>query len=177
MKLMPPYKKRRQKRSNKNFVAIPFDASITLGTLAAGGVIATDIFGTVLGEDLFVLSIDGLWSSQGHTSGEGPIHVGFAHDDYTGPEIAENLGAELTDPDDKIAQERSRRLVRKSGVFMQDAATPQTLNHGTSIRNKLKFSVGDGHNVSAWALNNSGATLTTGTVIRIVGTLYGRWQR
>ncbi len=169
------YTRRRRKRS-KDFVAIPFEAEIALLALADNVVLKGDIFSAVLGEDLYVISIDGTWTTKGHTALEGPISVGFAHDDLSVGEIAEATQAELTDPDDIIQKERARRPVRKVGAFVGFSSN-EVLNNGVPIRQKMKISVGDGHNVSMWAENRSGAPLTTGTLVQCTGTLYGRWQR
>lgn len=94
--------RRLRRRSNRNFVAIPFTAAVALGTLGSGGVISGDLLGSALGEDLYILSIDGQWAVRSITAGEGPLQVGFAHDDLSTTEIGEYLTAELTDPDDII---------------------------------------------------------------------------
>ncbi len=173
---MAKYTKRKQRR-NRNFVAIPFEVSIPLGTLGNGIVICGDLLGADLGEDIYVLSIDGLWSIRELTAGEQPIQVGYAHKDLTVTEIKEATEAEVTDPDDIIAKERARRPVRRAGVFAKGAEVDYTLAHGEHIRTKMKFSVGNGHNICIWAKNKSGSTLTTGGFVQCSGTLYGRWQR
>ncbi len=166
---------RKRSSRGRNFVAIPFQTALTLGTLAdLTAFITSTVSG--FGEDIYVLSVDALWALHTHTAGEGPISVGLAHGDLTVTEIKENLQAEMTDPDDIIAKERSRRPVRKSGIF-SGLNTEEALANGEQIRTKVKFSVGDGHNLNAWAFNQSGAALTTGTVIQVIGTIYGRWQR
>ena len=164
----------RRRRNRTGFVAIPFEDDISLATLAHNTVISSDVM--TLGEDLFCISVDALWSKSDGTAGEGPIHVGFAHGDLTVTEIQEALSANLTDPDDIIARERARRPVRKSASFPQIAAD-EVVASGLPIRTKLRFSLGDGHPLRTWAYNRSGATLTTGVNIRVSGTLYGRWQR
>ncbi len=172
-----PNKTHTRKRSRgKNFVAIPFSAAITLGTLGVGTVINAGMLGASLGEDLFCISVDINWALRGFTAAEGPISVGVAHSDYSVGEIGENLDAELTDPDDKIQQERARRLVRRSGMF-PGLASNEVLNQGTPLRTTMKFSVGDTFNPSIWARNLGPSALTTGAIVQLDGTLYGRWQR
>ncbi len=139
-------------------------------------VVEDDLLGNPFGEDIFVISIDGQWAMLDHTGGEGPIEVGFSHGDLSTTEIAECLVAELTDPDDIIQKERSRRPVRRAGTFHGLQAV-ETLNDGKPIRTQMKISIGNGHDVGIWAANRDAATLTTGTVIVCDGTLYGRWQR
>ncbi len=111
-----------------------------------------------------------------HTAGQGPIYVGICHSDLTVTEVREALQAEMTDPDDIIAKERSRRPVRKLGVF-KSIDLDDTINDGMPLRKKIRFAVGDGHNLQLWAFNRSGAALTTGSIITALGTLYGRWLR
>lgn len=129
-----------------------------------------------LGEDLYCLSIDTTWSSVDHTAKEGPIVVGVAHGDLSVTEIKEATEAEMTDPDDIIARERARRPVRTIGVFDGETEN-EKLNDGRMLRTKMKFSVGDGHQPVLWAKNKDTAQLTTGTLIKVNGVLYGRWQR
>jgi len=172
-----PKRNRRYKRSRKkNFVAIPFNTAITVGAPVADAVVAVDALGNDLGEDLYLISLDAAWSIRDHTVAEGPLQVGVAHGDLSVTEIAEAINAEMTDPDDIIQKERSRRPVRKAGAFA-GLSSEEVLENGAMVRTKCKFSIGDGHNLSLWVINSSGATLTTGTLINIIGTLYGRWQR
>ncbi len=168
-----PYRRRR----NRNFVAIPFSTRLPLSTLADGTVLKGDVLGSDLGEDLYIVSIDAQIAIRGATAGEGPILVGFAHDDLSVAEINEALEAELTDPDDIIAKERARRPVRKTGLFSVINAN-EVLNDGKAVRTKCRWSEGDGnHRIALWARNQSGATLSTGAILEWFGTVYGRWQR
>ncbi len=172
---------RRRRRKSKNrsgFVAIPFSGSLALSTLGNGAALSANLLGAVFGEDIFIISVDIMFSMDTLTSGEVPIIVGLSHSDLSDTEIVEALVAELTDPDDIIAKERARRPVRKVGAFVvENSAGDIALNDGKPIRQKVKFSVGDGHNLDMFAFNNSGATLTTGAIVSFDGTIYGRWQR
>lgn len=169
--------KHKGKRRNYNkFVAIPFQSTITLGTLADQTALLSSLLGAELAEDLFVLSIDGEWSVRQNALDDGPVSVGFCHNDYDVAEIAENLTIEISDPGNKIAQERSRRLIRKAGTFSM-ATVGQSLANGRPIRTKMKFLIDNGHGPGMWAFNHSGSGLTTGGVIHCWGTIYGRWIR
>ncbi len=168
--------KKRSKRNRRNFVAIPFTASFALTTLGDDIVLTTALLGSGLNENLFIMSIDAMWSLKGHTPGEVPIQFGFNHDDLTVTQIAENLSAELTDPDDIITKEQLRRPVRKAGFFSDNTAS-QTINDGKLLRTKIKFMVGEGHQIALWIQNRSGNALTTGSIIECNGTIYGRWSR
>ncbi len=170
-------KKKSKRNRSKNFVAIPFSMQIPLSTLADATVIQADILGSALGEDLFVISIDAMFTLKDLTAGEVPLQVGFSHSDLSVGEVNEALNAELTDPDDIIQKERARRPVRRAGTFNLGSIGDLELADGVPQRTKMKFSVGDGHNISAWLANKSGATLTTGAIMHCNGTIYGRWQR
>ncbi len=164
---------RKRRRSNKNFVAIPINTQQALGTLADETVLTFPLT-TAFGEDLFCISADLLISTDAMQ--EGPLGVGAAHGDYTVAEIKEYVDANLTDPDDKIAQERARRQIRRVGLFPSQGNN-EVLNDGKPIRVKLKFSVGDTKTLNVWAMNHSGGALTTGATLTVTGTIYGRWQR
>ncbi len=129
-----------------------------------------------MAEDLYVMSVDSTWAMHDNTSDENPISVGIAHNDLSVTEISEALLAEMTDPSDIIARERSRRPVRRVGTFSGPELN-QVLNDGKNIRTKVKFVIGDGHQLAVYAVNRSNATLTTGTQIELEGVIYGRWLR
>ncbi len=163
-----------RRRRGPRMVWIPINGSIALGALTGGTVIATAEI--TFGEDFFLVGTKLTWTLRGLTGGEVPITVGFAHGDLTVAEVTEALDAELSDPDDIITKEQSRRPVRMVGAF-NDSTTDQELNNGTPVRRVAKFSIGDGHSFNIWARNQSGATLTTGSTVQANGHIYGRWQR
>lgn len=167
--------KKKFKKNRRGFVAIPFNAILTLGALVTNAIVIVSTMGSVFGEDIYIISVDATWSLRNFTAAEGPVHVGYTHSDLSTTEVQENLDAELSNPDDIIAKERSRRPVRKVGTFSQ-GLTDQSLNDGKVLRSKIKFSVGDGFNLDVYAINR-GANLTTGGIIHVSGTIYGRWQR
>ncbi len=168
--------RRRRIARSRGFVAIPFEFELSLATLGDGIVTAGAILAANFLEDFYCISIDSYWSLRNADAGEGPLLVGFAHGDLTVTEIKEALEAEMVEPDNIIAKERSRRPVRKSGKF-RGLNTEEVLNLGVEIRTKLRFSVGSGHTLDAWLQNRSGAALAGGTTLAADGTLYGRWQR
>lgn len=170
-------KKKRNSKNRRNFVAIPYNGTLTLGTLADNVVAIAALLSSVLGEDLYIISVDIYVSFRDTTGGEILLIVGLAHGDLTVTEILENLDAELTDPDDIIAKERARRPVRRFGVFNQVGAPEQGLNDGKKIRVPIRFSVGDGFNLNVFVVNRTGAALTTGGFLEFSGTIFGRWQR
>ncbi len=176
-----PVAKNTKKRSSKNFVAIPFSGSLPLVTLASEALLSGDVFPGVLTEDFYAISVDLNAQILALTAGEGdPMSCGFAHGDYTDPQIEENLEVSFLGPGSKIAQERARRLVRNTGIFASETVghTSMKLYGRTgvgNIRTKLKFVVNSNKNLSIWVLNKSGAALTTGSNLRFQGTVYGRW--
>ncbi len=163
-----------RRRKRRSLFWIPFETSLSLGTLLNDIVLAAGIL--TFGEDFFVVSVRAAWSWRGATAGEGPIVVGYAHGDLTVTEIAEAIAAEVTDPDDIIAKERARRPVRLVGQ-MATIDAEGSLADGEVRSRAIRFSVGDGHALNIWAQNQSGATLTTGNNLQITGHILGRWQR
>ncbi len=171
---MAARKGRRYTKRRRGFIAIPFNAFLALSTLGDDTVLTEPMI--TFGEDIYIMSVDALWTIKGHTANEGPLQVGFNHGDLNATEVEEALEANLQDPDDIIAKEHARRPVRRAGTFAGNESH-ESLNHGVQIRTKLKFSVGETFALNAWCQNQAGATLTTGTTINIVGTIFGRWQR
>ncbi len=164
-------KKGRRSRKRASVVVLRFTFSLALDTLANVTVVKTNVFTGDSITKLFLLSIDCLWSLRDATAGQGPIAVGFAHEDYLTTEIKEALEADTLSTGDKIANEHSRRLIRDAGVFT-GLGGDTTLNNGNAKRTKLRFTIEDGFNLAVWAYNQSGVTLTTGGVVRGVGKAY-----
>ncbi len=162
-------------RNRRGFQAIPFSAQFTLGALTSGTVIQNNVI--TWGEDIYVISIDAAWTLVTSDADDGPIEVGWCHGDLSVAEVAEALDAEVSDPDDIIAREHARRPVRAVGVFPGATAASEQLFDGAIRRRKMRFSIGDGHNLNAWARNNAGSDLVAGASIEVTGTIYGRWQR
>ncbi len=153
---------------------MPFNTTIALSTLGSGVVLLQNAIAS-LGESFYAVSVDSWWASTGHTAAEGPIQVGFAHGDLAVAEIKECIESDLSDPNDIIQRERARRPVRTVGYLRQADATPQVIDGGEKQRTPLRFKLGDGNAINVWASNRSGAQLTTGTIIRCDGVIYGRW--
>ncbi len=140
----------------------------------------------VFSEDFYAVSADIALSLRTLTAGEGdPMTVAVAHSDYTDAEVREGLDiGSFTGPDDKIQQERARRLIRKVGVFQDTAGlgtqTSMSMigkNGSRIVRVPLRFSIGNGFALNIGLWNRSGAALTTGSIFDFDATVYGRWQR
>ncbi len=134
-----------------------------------------NLFSADLAEDFYAISVDASWALDNHTANEGPLHVGFAHGDLTEAEIVECLTSEVIDPGDLIQVERSRRPVRRTGSLPADLVTGPAFD-GRIVRTRLKFKVNDGNQVVAFCHSRDSGPLTTGTLVKLDGTLYGRWM-
>ncbi len=173
--LMPPKTKTKKFNRRKNFQAIPFSDQLALSTLGEDTILSKAPTGAVT-ESYFAISVDTLWAIRGHTVQEGPIVVGWAHGDLSVSEIKEALVAELIDPSNIIVREHARRPVRRSGIFI-GTLSHEVLNDGRPIRTPMRFTIDTGHTWQYFAFNQSGAALTTGTVLEVHGVMYGRWNR
>ncbi len=146
---------------------------LALATLGSGSVVAGN-FDSSVDSKTFLISADLVVSLEGHTAGEGPITVGVAHADYSSTEIGEWFaGTGGWSDADLVAREVARRKIREIGTF-DGAGTSEVLNDGKSIKVRLGFNIEDGQTLQMWAFNGSGATLTTGTVLEMNGSVWAR---
>lgn len=159
----------------KNFQAIPFVSQILLGTLANATIISSGVLGAVMAKEIFYISVDTVWTLHEFTGGEGPIEVGFAHSDLSITEIAEHLDVVFNNPADRIKRERLGRPVRRVGAFNGILGT-EVLNEGKKIRTPIRFTIHDGSELNFWTRNIGDAALTTGGIVDIAGTMFGRWS-
>ncbi len=165
--------KHQKRRRRSRLVVVNIEMSVALGTLNANTVIRdSPSAGELFSRSLFVISSD-LYCSMRGTTGEGPIQIGWAHDDLSVAEILEGIQADTADRNDQIALERAGRKIRTIGVFPA-LASEGVLNDGKNIRTRLGFMVDTGSGVALYALNRSGAQLTTGAVVDVFGKLYCR---
>ncbi len=169
-----PVKRSGRKRNRKGFFAMPYSASLALATLANEVVVKVNTHASSFTRDAYIISVDQYTSLHNNTTAEGPYQLGFAHGDLTVTEIKESLEAEPIDPSDIIAREHMRRPVRKMGMLPGLLAS-EVLNNGVVQRTRINFPIGKNALVF-WAKNRGDtANLTTGTLIKISGTIYGRW--
>ncbi len=147
---------------------------LALGTLGDNS-LGSDALFAVSANSFRAISLRLTWAMLGHTAGEGPIHVGVAHSDYTATEIEEWFEQTASiDQGNKIANEQSDRLCRMVGTF-SGVSTDEVLNDGKPIHTKLNWNVREGQTINTWAFNDSGGPLTTGCVITPMGWLVGRY--
>ncbi len=163
----------KHKRSTRNFAAIPVLSELSLGTLGDNIVLKDAL--TSLAQDFFTVSADLTWAIHGLTPTEGPIQFGLAHGDYTVTEIKEAIEAAPISQSDKIALERSRRQVRKVGLFRGEVAN-ESFHDGAIKRVRTKMMLTEGQELAAWVYNTGGSALTTGSQVDVMGTMYGYWR-
>ncbi len=166
-----PVAKKRGK--NRNFQAIPVQNAMALGTLADGVVISAALAN--LTQEAWMIRADLLWMTRGVTSGEGPLTVGIADGELSVTEIAEAEDASPTSQSDRVARERASRPVRRVGAFPL-AAPDEVLNDGKPIRTTMKWMEAGDNEPEFYARNQGGATLTTGGVVEVTGTLFIAWK-
>ncbi len=150
-----------------------FETSSALGTMAANAVISNAI--TTLGTTKFrVIAADLYVNMIGHTAGEGPIEVGIFNGDLSDAEMLESLDASPTGPEDIIAKERLRRPVRRA-CFLSGQATGEVVNDGKPVRVKLNTLLDAGVELELFFVNRDSAAFTTGTILSVMGQIYGYW--
>ncbi len=170
---MAKHKKRSKGRKDIAFAAISVTENLAVGALVNN----TAIFGALiaaLGDDFYAISADLMWTMVDGTGGQGPVEVGVAHGDYTIAEVKEYLDVDMSDPGNLIAKEQNRRLIRRAGIF-NVLSGAESLFDGQAKRLPLKFVINEGSPFNMWLMNRSGGTLTTGMLIRVSGTVFGRW--
>ncbi len=156
---------------------IPFAATLALGTLADGAVLSVGVAGATFGEHFTSKGIRATWTLRDMTAGDEPVTCGLSHGDLSDAEVAEATDAIPMDRDDIIANEQAKRPVRKVGTFIiQEASGDEVLNNGMPIWTPFKWAVGIGHFIDAWAQNRSGSALQSGSVLEVLGYLYGEWK-
>ncbi len=167
-------KRQRARKRSSGFRAIPFNKSLTIGTLATGAVISVGLMDSDFTDDQFVISAEIFAMIRNLTVGEGPLIWGVSHGDLTDAEIAEQLVAGAPNRDNIIEMEQARRPVRKMGIWSSVVAD-DVMNDGQSFRRKIGFRVGDGNNLDMWLQSKaSQANLTGGASLQLMGTLFVR---
>ncbi len=147
------------------------DLEFALGTLADQTLLGSELNDNV-DRDQFILSVEAIYAMRNHTTGEGPIMVGFAHDDYTDAEIEawiENTqGWSQADLIQQEIQQRGKRI-KIVGSFPVLQGSDAVLNEGRPIKTAARFTLLQSAGLKFWAYNQAGAALTTGTVVIVDG--------
>ncbi len=171
----------KKKRVNQRFQPLRFIVSHPLGALASVTASIARLLSADLEQNYFVNSVDCTWSIKDFTVavGDGPILVGFCHNDYSVTEVKEALEVSLLGPANKIEQERQRRLVRIVGIMhpTQESAGLEidVMNDGKPIRTKLNWMIEEGKSLDLFTYNMGSSVLTTGAILDASGSIYGRW--
>ncbi len=150
---------------------------ITLAALLNGAAIKQTA-PVAITDDFRILKSEYAIGFTGHTGGEVPVDVYLCNNDLSVTDIADALDAQgPLNKSDRDLSERSMRSVKLLGT-LQIATTGHVIGanneHGVVVlKHPWTYTKGVG-----WALaahNNSGLTLTTGTVIRFAAKHYGVW--
>ncbi len=157
------------KKSGRGRILKPkIDETLALSTLAAATLISSDLSDNV-DEESFLLSTECVYAIRGATAGEGPIIIGWAHNDYTDAEI--EAWVELSQGwtrGDLVAMEIQKRKIRQVGIFANQG-TDEILNDGKPLKTPMKFTLVSAKGLALWAYNASGAQLATGQVVTANG--------
>lgn len=152
-----------------------------LGALGSLVVSGARTMGSDLEENYFVNSVESTWTIKDYTitPTDGPIMVGYYHNDYSVAEVKEALEVILLGPANKIEQERMRRLVRIVGIISPREETAgqeiAVLNDGQSIKTKLNWTIQEGQSLNMFVYNMGAGPVTTGASLDAAGRINGRW--
>ncbi len=156
---------------------------ITLSTLATNTALKQDA-PLAITEDFRLIKMEiAAWLANG-TVGEGPIHLYLVNDELTVAEIAECiLNAGPLDRNDRVAQERAERAVFLVGTFGNAQGASDAVDdplRGADgqegvVNKTIRWTFSDPEGWSLVAFNQSGGTLTTGGVVRMVCKFFGVW--
>ncbi len=168
--------KKRGRRRRQKLLAGRFDEELALTTLASDTATTVEFADTV-NERTYAISMDVQVQLDNLTVGEGPIEVGIAHSDYTAAEIEaylENAGS--WNEGDLVSQEVGRRKIRSFGtIFGAGALGGQpVLNDGKPMRVRLGFLLLQGQGLEMFVYNHGEGALTTGSRVKISGTVWLR---
>ncbi len=166
-------KSSRRRRFNLRKVRVA--ASVGVGALAAGDLIAAAITAAAA-DSIRIVTADLAYSMAdlGATADDGQ-EIGLAHSDYSAAEIEECLESSTSiDLGDKIAQERANRLVRTLGQLHDSTGTGAGLdfNNGQPLKVRLNWVLSAGDTLNIWVRNGSSVVYTTGASIVAIGNLW-----
>ncbi len=164
---------RPKRRWNPNNAVVRITTTKVLSTLASKTILL-EALTVVSGNEYRAISLKIAWSLQALTAGEGPVHVGVAHGDYTVTEVDEWMESQSSmSRGNLIEHEKASRKIRLVGTFSGEAN--ESLNNGRPIRTKLNWAVVGDEVINLFIYNGGAAPLTTGGVLGAVGSIFLRW--
>jgi len=168
-------KQRRNSRriTSENYRKVQIQEELGLTTLATKLALVAVIVGAPSDKvRVSSVKLNFVWDDMTGTGGganeDGPLMVGVAHGDYTATEVKEYIEATTSiDFDDKIAAERSRRMIRIIGTL--SAMQISDPANGGLRKTKLNWTLGEASTLNMFAYNTGGAALTTGSQLSCNG--------
>ncbi len=166
--------RRRRRRWSPNNQVVRIQ-SVGLTTTLADGSIFADAIVAVADEEYRAISMTNTYAYRNGTPGEGPVHVGIAHGDYSSTEIDQWFESQAAmTRGNMIAKEQADRKIRMVGTF-PGVSQDEVLNDGKPIHTKLNWHIPVGKTIVTWVSNQSGGPLTTGGGVVTTGKVFLRW--
>ncbi len=166
-------KGRGRRITSQNYRKVQIDEQLGLTTLATKlALVAVIVAGATDKIRISSVKLNCVWDDMTGTGGtaneDGPLLIGVAHGDYTVTEVKEFIEASSSvDFDDKIAAERSRRLIRVIGTL--SAMQISDPANGGLRKIKLNWVLGEASTLNIFAFNTGGSALTTGSQLSVSG--------
>ena len=152
-----------------------FRTSLSLQTLADDtGLITTTV---IDGNRLNGVRIEKMWSALsfiGHTANEGSILWGYSRNLASVTQLKEWIEADLQGPSNTAEIKKTESDIMIMGWL------PETdkVSMGQGLRT-VRFpwkKFGEDDSMEIWAFNDSGAALTTGTIVKVQTMISGHWM-
>ncbi len=169
--------KPRRKARRSNLRRVRVNAVLSVGALAALDVTSGAMTDAVADKLRFISLIGSWgWSDIGAVIDDG-MSFGVAHGDYSAQEIEECLEATTgIDLGDKLALEKTNRLVREIGMFTNTTSVAavggSSFNDGAPVKTRLNWLMSEGDTLQIWVRNASATVYTTGSEIIFSGNLW-----
>lgn len=152
------------------------NCAIALSTLADATAIKATSGGLAgnMQEDFRIIKSEIFVYVEGHTVGEGLITIGLADNELSVAEIAECL--DVNGPVDRNDHLNAERVMRPVFEVCQIGETTMEIpNEGLPLEKTFRWTFPAAEGWCWFAYNDSGAALTTGTIVRIRVKHYGVW--
>ncbi len=162
---------KRPSKRRFNLRPVRVNPFITVGALASKVVVVGAVTPAADGQ-YRAITMKQVFTLRGNTAGNGPMTVGYAHDDYSVTEIKEAIeAAAAISLGDMVAREQSNRKVRIIGTF-PGLLSEETLNDGRPVSTKLNWAIPIGKAVNIFVYNEDGSTRDTGGIVDATGTIW-----